>query len=57
LRHLTFAVADVDATVLELQRRGVTTESVRIDEYTGRRFTVFTDPDGLPLQIYEVPPR
>lgn len=56
LRHLAFSVADVDATVLELQRRGVTTEPVRVDEYTGRRFTFFTDPDGLPLEIYEVPP-
>jgi glyoxylase I family protein len=56
LRHLAFSVADVDATVLELQRRGVKAEPVRVDEYTGRRFTFFTDPDGLPLEIYEVPP-
>ncbi len=55
LRHLAFSVADVDATVLELRRRGVETEPVRIDEYTGRRFTFFADPDGLPLEIYEVP--
>ena len=52
LRHLAFSVADVDATVLELRRRGVETEPVRIDEYTGRRFTFFADPDGLPLEIY-----
>jgi glyoxylase I family protein len=56
LRHLAFSVADVDATVLELRRRGVETEPVRIDEYTGRRFTFFSDPDGLPLEIYEAPP-
>ncbi len=56
LRHLAFSVADVDATVLELRRRGVETEPVRIDEYTGRRFTFFADPDGLPLEIYEAPP-
>jgi glyoxylase I family protein len=55
LRHLAFSVADVDATVLELRRRGVETEPVRIDEYTGRRFTFFADPDGLPLEIYEEP--
>jgi glyoxylase I family protein len=55
LRHLAFSVADVDATVLELRRRGVETEPVRIDEYTGRRFTFFSDPDGLPLEVYEVP--
>jgi glyoxylase I family protein len=56
LRHLAFSVTDVDATVLELRRRGVETEPVRIDEYTGRRFTFFADPDGLPLEIYEAPP-
>jgi len=26
---------------------------VRIDEITGKRFTFFTDPDGLPLELYE----
>ncbi|HEY0095537.1 MAG TPA: VOC family protein [Archangium sp.] len=46
----------MDATVLELRRRGVETEPVRVDEYTGRRFTFFADPDGLPLEIYEEPP-
>jgi glyoxylase I family protein len=24
-----------------------------VDEYTGRRFTFFADPDGLPLELYE----
>jgi glyoxylase I family protein len=28
-------------------------EAVRVDEYTGRRFTFFADPDGLPLELYE----
>jgi glyoxylase I family protein len=53
LRHLAFAVPDITATVAELQRRGVDCEPVRIDEYTGRRFTFFADPDGLPLELYE----
>jgi glyoxylase I family protein len=53
LRHLAFAVPDVDAVVAELNRRGVTTEPVRIDEFTGRRFTFFADPDDLPIEIYE----
>ena len=34
---------------------GVTVEPVRVDEYTGRRFTFFADPDGLPLELYEQP--
>ncbi|ATB33269.1 SMU1112c/YaeR family gloxylase I-like metalloprotein [Melittangium boletus] len=54
LRHLAFAVPDVDAVVVELGRRGVATEPIRVDEYTGKRFTFFADPDGLPLELYEV---
>jgi glyoxylase I family protein len=53
LRHLAFAVADLDAAVTHLQKYGVAVESVRVDEYTGRRFTFFADPDGLPLELYE----
>lgn len=53
LRHLAFAVHDLDAVVTCLQAKGVATEPVRIDEYTGKRFTFFADPDGLPLELYE----
>jgi glyoxylase I family protein len=53
LRHLAFAVDDVAACKAHLERQGVTVEPVRIDEYTGRAFTFFADPDGLPLEIYE----
>lgn len=53
LRHLAFEVADVDAAVADLARHGVTAEPVRVDEYTGKRFTFFADPDGLPLELYE----
>ena len=53
LRHLAFAVANIDEAVEELQRKGVIVETVRIDEYTGKRFTFFADPDGLPLELYE----
>lgn len=53
LRHLAFALPDLDAEVARLNALGVVTEPVRVDEYTGRRFTFFTDPDGLPLELYE----
>lgn len=53
LRHLAFAVADLEAAVEELQRLGVLPEPIRIDEHTGRRFTFFADPDDLPLELYE----
>ena len=53
LRHLAFAVADLGAVVAHLLSHGVAVEPVRVDEYTGRRFTFFADPDGLPLDLYE----
>lgn len=53
LRHLAFSVADVDHSVTLLAGKGVACEPVRVDELTGRRYTFFTDPDGLPLEIYE----
>ncbi|HEV2693712.1 MAG TPA: VOC family protein [Verrucomicrobiae bacterium] len=54
LRHLAFAVADVAECVRELESKGVVVEAVRVDELTGKRFTFFADPDGLPLELYEV---
>ena len=53
LRHLAFAVPDVEHAAAVLGERGVTCEPIRVDEYTGRRFTFFADPDGLPLELYE----
>ena len=53
LRHLAFAVDDLDATVSYLKSQGVQVEDIRIDEITGNRFTFFRDPDDLPLEIYE----
>ena len=53
LRHLAFAVADLDAAVAHLNRHGVAVEPVRVDGHTGKRFTFFADPDGLPLELYE----
>ncbi len=53
LRHLAFEVDDLDAEVLRLQAHGIETEPVRVDEYTDKRFTFFSDPDGLPLELYE----
>ncbi|MBV2147031.1 VOC family protein [Sphingobium sp. AS12] len=55
LRHLAFTIANIDAEVARLDAAGVACEPIRIDEYTGQRFTFFTDPDGLPLELYEQP--
>ena len=55
LRHLAFRVTALDAAIAHLHAEGVACEPVRGDEYTGRRFTFFADPDGLPLELYETP--
>ncbi|TDW97305.1 SMU1112c/YaeR family gloxylase I-like metalloprotein [Dinghuibacter silviterrae] len=54
LRHLAFAVEDVDAAAAEITGKGVAVQPVRVDEFTGKRFTFFADPDGLPLELYEL---
>jgi glyoxylase I family protein len=53
LRHLAFAVSDVEEGRRHLKQHGVESENIRIDEHTGKRFTFFADPDGLPLELYE----
>jgi glyoxylase I family protein len=53
LRHLAFAVDDVDAAAAELMAKDVPVEPIRIDELTGKRFVFFTDPNGQPLELYE----
>lgn len=53
LRHLAFLVDSVEAVKTQLETRGVELEPVRVDEFTGKRFTFFSDPDGLPLELYE----
>lgn len=55
LRHLALATTDLDAEVQRLAHCGVCCEPLRVDEYTGRRFTFLADPDGLPIELYEVP--
>ncbi|HHP7245430.1 MAG TPA: VOC family protein [Elainellaceae cyanobacterium] len=53
LRHLAFAVDNLDQMVATLQSNGVNVEPIRTDELTGKRFTFFNDPDQLPLELYE----
>ncbi|CNI21355.1 putative lyase [Yersinia frederiksenii] len=56
LRHLAFQVDDIELAVRELELAGVICEAIRIDPYTESRFTFFNDPDGLPLELYELTP-
>ena len=53
LRHLAFEVDNLDEAITYLEKNGINTEGVRIDEITNKRFTFFNDPDQLPLEFYE----
>jgi glyoxylase I family protein len=53
LRHLCFAVRDVALAKAALEAQGIAVETIRVDEYTGKHFTFFADPDGLPLELYQ----
>lgn len=52
LRHLAFSVEDLDKWIEYLAQHDVDCEAIRVDPYTEKRFTFFTDPDGLPLELY-----
>ncbi|BCK26500.1 VOC family protein [Vibrio cholerae] len=53
LRHLAFVVDDVAEIKAQLEQQGVSVEPIRIDESTGKAYTFFADPDGLPLELYQ----
>ncbi|PUA29141.1 MAG: hypothetical protein B0W54_00575 [Cellvibrio sp. 79] len=55
LRHLAFVVRDLSTVIDWLGCNHIDVEPVRVDEYTQKRFTFFKDPDGLPLELYELP--
>jgi glyoxylase I family protein len=54
LRHLAFAVDQLDVAIHWLNQNGIKTEPIRVDEFTQKRFTFFSDPDNLPLELYEL---
>ncbi|MFT6856022.1 MAG: glyoxylase I family protein [Cyclobacteriaceae bacterium] len=54
LRHLAFVVNDIEQAIEHLQANGIKTEPVRLDPHTNRKFTFFSDPDELPLELYEI---
>lgn len=55
LRHLAFAVENIDHSISQLQAKGIACETIRLDAHTQRRFSFFADPDGLPIELYEIP--
>lgn len=54
LRHLAFEVDDIEESVAELEAKNIPHEEIRIDGYTSKRFVFFQDPDGLPIEFYEL---
>ena len=53
LRHIAFEVDDIEEAVRHIQSQNIFIELIRVDEFTGKRFTFFADPDGLPIEFYE----
>jgi glyoxylase I family protein len=57
LRHIAFGVDDIHAWVDYLHSKNVDTEAIRIDEFTVKSFTFLSDPDDLPIELYEIESR
>ena len=53
LRHLAFAVDDVNEWIQYLRSKKVDVQDIRTDEITKKKFTFFYDPNGQPLELYE----
>lgn len=53
LRHLAFKVNCIEEVIKKLNKRGIETEPIRVDEFTNEKMTFFFDPDGLPLELHE----
>ncbi len=54
MRHLAFEVSNLESVIEKLEEKNIKTETIRIDEFTQKRFTFFEDPDKLPIELYEV---
>ncbi len=53
LRHVCFEVTDLTQTCLELKLQGVESEPIRLDPLSGKRYTFISDPDHLPIELFE----
>lgn len=53
LRHLAFEVENVEEAVHYLNLQKIEVEAIRLDPFTEKKFAFFTDPDGLPIELYE----
>lgn len=53
LRHIAFEVNSVEKIIEFLNTKQIIAEPIRFDEFTGKKFTFISDPDGLPIEFYE----
>jgi len=53
LRHLAFAVDQLESMIDWLLANKIIVEPIRLDPITGQRFTFTFDPDDLPIELYE----
>lgn len=53
LRHLAFEVNDIQKTRDYLVNKNISSEEIRVDEHTKKRFFFIADPDDLPIEFYE----
>lgn len=54
LRHLAFQVHDIKTCHEDIKKKVLKVEEIRLDPETGKNFFFFSDPDDLPLEIYEI---
>jgi len=54
LRHLAFGVENVKEGHEWLRSKNVRVEEIRTDEFTGKPFLFFYDPNGQPLELYQL---
>jgi glyoxylase I family protein len=54
LRHIAFQVDDIEQAIAHFRSKNIEPEPVRMDAFTNKKFTFFADPDGLPIELYEM---
>lgn len=54
LRHLAFAVTNLEKVLGHLSIHHIPAEPIRVVEITNKRFCFIADPDGLPIEFYEI---
>jgi glyoxylase I family protein len=54
LRHLAFAVNNIESSSDWLSENNIRIEEIRTDTLTGKKFLFFYDPNNQPLELYQL---